>query len=612
MAIGARLRRLLEAPRLPLGLAAIAVLLCAPSLRLGLQADDHYLRMALSDPPLAPEWSRSPTRLFGFFDREATVRHALETGVVPWWTNPGLRLAFFRPLAGVTHWVDFRWWPDHPWLMHLHSLLWFGATIVVASILYRRLMGSGWVAGLAALVFALDDAHASPAAWLANRNAVLGTLFGLIALGGHDRWRREGWRPGLLLAPAALLVALLGSEIALATGAYLLAYALFLDRGTWRERFLSLLPCGIAGAAWALAYRALGFGARGSAVYVDPAADPWRFAQAAFERGPLLLMGQWSLPSQVHGALSETVGHGLWLFACGLAVLLALLLAPLVRKEPLARFFALGMLLSFVPSCSTFPHDRLLFLAGFGGFGLVALFLGGLGQSADWLPRGSAGRAVTRMTGALLVAFHLVIAPLGLLRAPVDLKAFGDLLERAAASLPNEPAIRTQQVLIVHTPSAFVSIYGLPIRGLAGLPVPARLLVLGASVHGVKIERPAISALLIRPEGGFLLPHGRALPGHELRQPALDFRYVLALLDGLYRESGAMPKGEPVDLSGLTVEVMALTDDGRPAEVRFSFDRSLEDPSLRWLRWDAGVYVPFTLPAVGEAVALPAPVVPFG
>jgi hypothetical protein len=587
-------------------------LLCAPSLRLGLQADDHYLRMALSDPPLAPEWSRSPVSLFSFFDSAATVRHALETGVVPWWTNPGLRLAFFRPLAGLTHWVDFRLWPHHPWLMHVHSLLWFGGTIAIATILYRRLMGPGWVAGLAALVFALDDAHASPAAWLANRNAVLGTLFGLAALGCHDRWRRLGWRAGLFLAPAALLVALLGGEIALATGAYLFAYALFLDRGTWRDRLLSLFPCGLAGGAWALAYRALGFGARGSAVYIDPAADPWRFAQAAFERGPLLLMGQWSLASQVHGALSENAGHGLWLFACGLAVLLAFMLAPLVRKEPLARFFALGMLLSLVPSCSTFPHDRLLFLAGFGGSGLVALFLGGLGQSADWLPRGSAGRAVTRMTGALLVAFHLVLAPLGLLRAPVDLKAFGDLLERAAESLPREPAIRTQQVLIVYTPSAFVSIYGLPIRGLAGLPVPARLLVLGSSVHGVTIERPAKSALLIRPEGGFLIPHGRALPGRELAQPAVDFRYVLSLLDGLYRESAVMRLGERIDLSDVTVEVTALTDDGRPAEARFSFDRSLDDPSLRWLRWEGGVYVPFVLPAEGGTVALPAPVVPFG
>ena len=122
-----------------------------------------------------------------------------------------------------------------------------------------------------------------------------------------------------------------------------------------------------------------------------------------------------------------------------MAFLLTFLLAPLLRKEPLARFFALGMLLSLVPSCSTFPHDRLLFLAGFGGAGLLALFLGGLREGAEWLPRGRGWRAAARTTGALLVAFHLVLAPLGLLHAPVDLQAFGTLLERAAASLPTSP-----------------------------------------------------------------------------------------------------------------------------------------------------------------------------
>ena len=47
----------------------------------------------------------------------------------------------------------------------------------------------------------------------------------------HDRWRREGWRPGAWLGPLVLGVALLAGESALAIGAYLAAYALHLDRG---------------------------------------------------------------------------------------------------------------------------------------------------------------------------------------------------------------------------------------------------------------------------------------------------------------------------------------------------------------------------------------------
>ena len=36
----------------------------------------------------------------------------------------------------------------------------------------------------------------------------------------------------------------------------------------------------------------------------------------------------------------------------------------------------------------------------------------------------------------------------------------------------------------------------------------------------------------------------------------------------------------------------------------FRFARPLEDPALRWLRWNDGVFVPFELPADGETVVL--------
>jgi len=134
--------------RLPLALAVLSMLLAAPALRLGLQSDDYVLWMELSDPPPAPEWARSPWRAFAFFGDEATVRRAIDSGVVPWWTTLALRLAFFRPLAGLTHWLDFRLWPGQPWLMHLQSLLWCGAAIAVATALYRRLLRPEWMAGL--------------------------------------------------------------------------------------------------------------------------------------------------------------------------------------------------------------------------------------------------------------------------------------------------------------------------------------------------------------------------------------------------------------------------------------------------------------------------------
>lgn len=49
-----------------------------------------------------------------------------------------------------------------------------------------------------------------------------------------------------------------------------------------------------------------------------------------------------------------------------------------------------------------------------------------------------------------------------------------------------------------------------------------------------------------------------------------------------------------------------MTDDGRPKTVDFTFERELEDASLRWVRYEDGDFVPFDLPEVGEAIVLDA------
>lgn len=75
----------------------------------------------------------------------------------------------------------------------------------------------------------------------------------------------------------------------------------------------------------------------------------------------------------------------------------------------------------------------------------------------------------------------------------------------------------------------------------------------------------------------------------------------------LRSERHPMSLGERVELTGLMIEVTDLTEDGWPAEASFRFAVPLEDPSLRWLQWKAGVFVPFTPPAVGERVELRQP-----
>ena len=66
-----------------------------------------------------------------------------------------------------------------------------------------------------------------------------------------------------------------------------------------------------------------------------------------------------------------------------------------------------------------------------------------------------------------------------------------------------------------------------------------------------------------------------------------------------------MSRGERVELTGMTAEVVELTDDGRPAEVAFRLKEPLEDD--RWSGSATAIVAskPLTRPAgVGERMTL--------
>ena len=66
--------------------------------------------------------------------------------------------------------------------------------------------------------------------------------------------------------------------------------------------------------------------------------------------------------------------------------------------------------------------------------------------------------------------------------------------------------------------------------------------------------------------------------------------------------SRLLKKGYTLQLPGFSVTVTALSDGGLPAEIRYLFNKPLEDASLRWVTWSDDGFIPFTLPAPGETV----------
>jgi hypothetical protein len=583
-------------------LVLVGLLLASPSLFNGLQADDYVVRAAVLDSQPWDLQSEGLQDAYRFLDGDpAHARAAIERGLFPWWSDPSCRFHFWRPITVWTHVLDFYFWKDEPVLMHLHSLLWFGVLVAVAAIFYRQLIGLRppvWTAALAALLFTVEDSHARSLGWLADRATILGAIFGILALTAHDRWRRDGWRPGLWLAPIALAVALLSKETAIAIAGYLLAYAVFLDRGPWRRRLMSVLPYLAVIVAWYPVYRLQGFGTANSGTYIEPGVEPLRFLIAALQRGPILFVGQWAFPDSFFSlTMSRSLLSIYWLLAVIFALLIGLLLKPLIAGSALARFFSAGMLLSLVTACGAFSDDRQLMFVGVGGMGLLAMWLAGLKSEAPWLPSSRSWRKLAGKFAWLFVVAHLVVAPLLLMLGTRAMKVFTNRVDRMVATLPVD--LEDKTVISVASDSWLVDFWMLQSAHGQDEDLPAHFLSLAAASRYVSLTRHDATTLVVRPDVGYLPSIGlRTEP-----KPDVSMIHLLQTFDRLVRRvDQPMHLGETIELPVATVEITRMTDDNRPAEATFRFRVPLEDSSLCWVQMTGKGYRRFVPPAIGESV----------
>ncbi|EYF01935.1 hypothetical protein [Chondromyces apiculatus] len=608
MPLQGRIRQALASPRTPFVAAVVAVVLMLPALGGGAMNDDHTHKLQFDPEVQLDSGMRGDWDLFRFQDRDrANFHRNMDLGLWPWWTSPGFRLAFLRPLASLWHALDYRVYPEAFAWMHAESVLLYGLLVLAAGLVYRRVLGVTATAGLAVLLFAVDDAHAMVVAWIANRHALLSALFGFLAIAAHDRARREGWTPGRVLGPAGFSLSMLAGEGGTSTLAYLFAHAVFLDRGRLgeggesgddgprgeggqqgrvREVALALAPYAGMTLGWAVLYRLGGYGASGGAFYIDPVGEAGTFVAAVLMRLPVLLAGQIALPpADLWGGLPPGAPWRMTLFTVPIVGLVGAGLALGLRRDRTTAFWATGMVLSLVPACATWPSDRLLLFSGLGAFGLVGALLSGaregLGRGARWGVRGLAG---------LFVVIHVVLAvPLLPARTLLTIRIMRVEVDRATESLPAEAMLPESTVVVVNAPDALVTTTALAARFTqmehGSLPKATRLLAV-AVAGTLEVTRPEAQTLSLTASEGMLAEWTSLV----------------------FRTAGTPFKvGDRVELPGMTAEVRSLMGDGaRPRQVDFTFAQRLDDPSLIWLIWDETRFVRFTLPAVGERRALPA------
>jgi len=572
------LSRLCTHVRLPWILAVTAIALTSHSLWMGFHLDDYIHRYLLSDLPGAADLLRAYESPFGVANGEPAInRWQVEHGYAPWWIDRDLLVSLWRPLSYLTHELDAAVWPANAFAMHAHNLLWFGALVIAVTSLYRRIIGPTAVAGLAALFYALSHTNGFAVGWIANRNALVAAVFGVLCLLAYDRGRR-------VLSPLLLIAALLAGEGSVAVLGYIFAHAWFIDTAAWRERVRRLLPHIAIVLVWRFVYNALGHGAHGSGLYLDPVREPFAFAAAAVTRLPLLIMGQFAFPP----AEGYVLGPPAWapailVFACVVTALFALSALSIARVDRVAAFWLTGMLFALVPNCTTYANNRLLFFVGVGAMGLLAQLWVGFLARADWIPTRALPRALAHAFVGASAFMHLFLSPL-LLPLATQSVAFTRPINPALVELSTDATLGDRDLLFLTAPEYFYVKLIPVLRALAGKPPVAAIHAFSFGSVATDVNRIDARTLEVHYDGGILSD----------------------VTSQLYRRSDLrMRVGEHFDYTGVAIEILGIEPDGRANHVRFQFARDLDSSSVRTLSWNDGRFVDTQLPTVGQSIRLP-------
>ena len=557
---------------------ALGLAVTLPGIGIGLTLDDHAHAFFVQT-----ERAAGTHRFWQLFDLcgrrgPSDIAARIADGALPWWTLPNLSMSMFRPLAGLSHYIDYAFFPTHPIWMHLENCAWYALLVWIVAKLYRRIDGAR-TATLGALLFAVCEAHAGGTAWIASRNTLMTAAAVAGVLVAHDSSRRDGSRAARRIAPLLLLAGYACSEGAIAAWAYLVPYAVFLDRGSPRNRASSLAPFFVVTAAWQFLYRVAGYGMRGSAAYRDPFTSPRAFFT---ERVPAVLpvtLRELLVP----GGLGATWSRGLsvvpWVTA---AIVLGcgLLLLRLALGDRRIAFWLSALVLAPLPACVVDVAPRLFLIPSIAALALIAelslvLLRTALAPGRLLLRAGAAAFAI------VLLFVHGVRALWAAPHAHESL-LWADLPFRfSAAALPPHDPSQFDELYVVNTPNFFITVLS-PLYAAPGV-WPARRYVLGSSMTGVRMMRPDSTSIVLEARNGYLTdPYSRMV-----RAPEYPFT-----------------RGEVVHAGALRVTVEETTPDGRPLRVRF-YSRRLDAPRALWVTWEGGCYRRVELPPIGTASELP-------
>lgn len=580
-----------------------------PVLSTGFTVDDFaQLAMMRGDYPVP----RAPLSLFTFSDGSTAENERLKAvGFFPWWSHPELRVSLLRPLASALMWLDFKLFERNAMLYHLHSALWWIAMLLALLRLNREILDD--TSALVALaLFSLHPGHNLLLGWIANRNAIVATTFALIGLTFQLRASGKSVKRNLVAALLCYLIAIASSEYAI--GYFVYGAMISAVRApTTLARGLRICTWTACAVGYVLLRGALGYGTRGSGMYIDPLREPIAFLEAAVQRFPVLVGDAvlalrstwWSGGFPWAGAFFQAgwvrredamdltyfrdVQVGFGLGACLIAALVArtALRTAAFRERTTALAFALALPLAFVPALASLPESRLMLPALIGWTALVS---GALVRT--WK---TACAQRTRGKWASLAALACVVSIEGF--APL-IYAVDELHELPQAA----GAIRRS--MITPTIDRIVSKGKIVLLAAAADPTTTIYVPLVRTWYGH--GGPDSCQLLM---GGYGPQRLTRVDQNQFLLERLEHAFTTFDVYASAFNRGPIEYGQHFRAGALDVEVLR-TDRGRPMVARYTLDRALDSPEVVLLSQTEKGLVPVSFPQVGENVVIPAAALP--
>lgn len=358
-----------------------------------------------------------PALSYGFLNWDDTT-YVVNNPWIRGWSVENLAHVFtkpyfsnFLPLHLVSYMADYSLWGLDPFGYHLQSVLLHAVNAALAFLVVRRLLGSGAVAFVAALLFAVHPSHVEAVAWISIRKDLLSTTFALSTTALYvSATGARTVRPAAYAASVACFALGMLSKVTIVT---LPAFLLILDRfpsegrprNRWTVDLATKLPFAAIG-LWlvhvnsaAQTTAAASYARDASSYLAVKGHAAWNYL--GLLAGILRGSPDYDVPSLAPGILPRLAAIG------GLVALPALALLAL-RFRSRAAFLAFAWIFVFLVPALAFPlvtymADRYLYLPSLGFCWLLAAGILWLGRRVP--APGPRAAAVTALSLATLAGF---------------------------------------------------------------------------------------------------------------------------------------------------------------------------------------------------------------